>query len=45
MRSILITGGMGYIGNKFIELFSEKYDISVFDTSFFGQNKSDRVKI
>jgi nucleoside-diphosphate-sugar epimerase len=45
MKSILVTGGMGYIGNKFIELFSEKYDILVFDTSFFGQNKSDSIKI
>lgn len=37
MKKLLLTGGYGYIGSKFIEKFSSKYTISVLDTVFFGK--------
>lgn len=45
MKKILLTGGNGYIGTKFVELFSNTYDITVFDTFYFGKHKSNRLKI
>ena len=35
MEKILLTGGFGYIGSKFIEKFHNKYKIICFDTSFY----------
>ena len=40
MKNILITGGLGYIGSKFTEIFHDKYDITVFDTSFYNHSKT-----
>lgn len=38
MINLLLTGGNGYIGSKFIEKFNNKYNITCFDTSYYGAN-------
>ena len=35
MDKLLLTGGLGYIGSKFIEKYSQNYEISILDTEFF----------
>ena len=37
MKKVLLTGGYGYIGSKFIEKFSSKFNISVLDTVYYGK--------
>lgn len=37
MKKLLLTGGYGYIGSKFIEKFSSKFNISVLDTVYYGK--------
>ena len=39
MKKILITGGLGYIGTKFLDSSYENLEILVFDTNYFT-NKS-----
>lgn len=36
MNKILITGGFGYIGSKFLEKFSNDYEIVVIDNLLYG---------
>lgn len=36
MKNILVTGGLGYIGSKFLEKFKNSYILSVLDTSFYS---------
>lgn len=36
MKNILVTGGLGYIGSKFIEIYNNDYLFSVLDTSFYS---------
>ena len=31
MKNILLTGGLGYIGSKFFELYSNVYNITILD--------------
>lgn len=45
MKNILLTGGLGYIGSKFIELYSEKFEITVLDTNYFHGKVSQKVKV
>ncbi len=45
MKTILITGGLGYIGSAFCELFSDKYKIHILDTGFFGNLTSQGIKV
>jgi len=35
MEKLLLTGGLGYIGSKFLEKFSNYYEITILDTNFF----------
>tara|TARA_Y100000592_G_scaffold93004_1_gene155537 strand:+ start:1992 stop:2954 length:963 start_codon:yes stop_codon:yes gene_type:complete len=44
-KKIFIAGGAGYIGTRFCDTFCDKYDITVLDYFWFGDNiKSDKVK-
>jgi nucleoside-diphosphate-sugar epimerase len=36
MKNILVTGGLGYIGSKFLEKYKNSYLLSVLDTSFYS---------
>ena len=36
MKNILLTGGLGYIGSKFFELYSNVYNITIFFKNYFG---------
>jgi len=36
MKNILLTGGLGYIGSKFFELYSNVYNITILDKNYFG---------
>ena len=35
MDKLLLTGGLGYIGSKFFEKYSQNYEITILDTNFF----------
>ena len=35
MEKLLLTGGLGYIGSKFLEKFSNYYEITILDTNYF----------
>ena len=35
MKQILLTGGLGYIGQKFQEKFQNKYVFHLIDTGYF----------
>tara|TARA_B100000242_G_scaffold161254_1_gene115131 strand:+ start:3589 stop:4596 length:1008 start_codon:yes stop_codon:yes gene_type:complete len=37
-KNILLTGGAGYIGSWFVQNYSEKYNIFIVDSLFFGKN-------
>lgn len=37
-KNVLLTGGFGYIGSWFLDNYSEKYNIKVLDTLFFGNH-------
>ena len=39
MNNLLLTGGFGYIGSKFIEKYHKKYNITCFDTSYYDANE------
>ncbi len=40
MKKVLVTGGLGYIGTQFIDLFTDKLDILVYDTNFYSNSSS-----
>lgn len=46
MKNLLLTGGLGYIGSKFVEKYSNSYNIFILDTGFFinEDNDYDRSK-
>tara|TARA_B100000427_G_C15518280_1_gene599168 strand:+ start:2879 stop:3859 length:981 start_codon:yes stop_codon:yes gene_type:complete len=39
MKNLLLTGGLGYIGSKFREMFSDQYNITILDTGFYSSRK------
>ena len=43
MKKILVTGGFGYIGSMFCNLYQDKYDIKVLDKGLFGNYINTRV--
>ncbi len=45
MQNLLITGGLGYIGSKFIESFSENYNIYILDTRLYEKKNTENFKI
>jgi len=40
---VLITGGFGFIGKRFIKKFSDNYEISVFGIDGLNINKNDSI--
>ncbi len=42
-EKILITGGLGYVGSKFTELYNSDYDLTVIDTNFYNSNTQNNV--
>ena len=42
-EKILITGGLGYIGSIFTELYNSDYDLTVIDTNFYNSNIQNNV--
>lgn len=38
MRKVLVTGGCGFIGGRFVEMFKDKYDIVVMDKISYASN-------
>ena len=44
MKRILLTGGLGYIGQKFQEKFQDKYFFSVLDTGYFKTNNLNNIE-
>ena len=45
MKNLLITGGLGYIGSKFIENYSKSYNIYVLDTELYDNKNSEEFKL
>lgn len=46
MKNILVTGGLGYIGSKFLEKFKNNYQFTILDTSYFSNaNEIKDIKI
>lgn len=43
MKKILITGGCGYIGSKFVEMYFDNYEIIILDTQYFDNYTSKNV--
>ena len=43
MKRILLTGGLGYIGQKFQEKFQDKYFFSVLDAGYFKTNNLNNI--
>ena len=37
-KKILITGGLGYIGSKFLQRFNTEYNFKIVDSNFFGNH-------
>lgn len=37
-KKILITGGLGYIGSKFLQRFNAEYNFKIVDSNFFGNH-------
>lgn len=44
MKRILLTGGLGYIGQKFQEKFQDKYFFSVLDAGYFKTNNLNNIE-
>ena len=44
MKQLLLTGGLGYIGQKFQEKFQDKYSINVVDTGYFRIERLENIK-
>ena len=42
MKNLLITGGLGYIGSKFIEKYSKFYNIYILDTGLYGNKNEEK---
>ena len=38
-KKILITGGLGYIGSKFLSIYENQYKLKILDTNYFANNK------
>ena len=45
MDKLLLTGGLGYIGSKFFEKYSQNYEITILDTNFFSNQNFVRNNI
>ncbi len=45
MQNLLITGGLGYIGSKFIEEYSKKYNIFVLDTGLYENKNIEKFNL
>lgn len=45
MKKILLTGGLGFIGNYFFENYSSKYDIKIIDTNYYQVNIDNIKKV
>lgn len=45
MQNLLITGGLGYIGSKFIENFSGSYNIFVLDTYLYDEKNKEKYNL
>ncbi len=45
MQNLLITGGLGYIGSKFIEEYSEKYNLFVLDTGLYENKNKEKFNL
>jgi len=45
VKNLLITGGLGYIGSKFIENYSKNYNIYVLDTQFYSKKNNEIFKL
>ena len=45
MQNLLITGGLGYIGSKFIENFSNLYNIFVLDTCLYEEKNTEKYNL
>ena len=45
MNKILINGGCGYIGSKFVETYLNNYEIKVFDTTYFDSYTNKNVSV
>lgn len=45
MKKILLTGGLGFIGNYFFENYSSKYDIKIIDTNYYQVNVDNIKKV
>ena len=42
-KKVFVTGGAGYVGSRLIEDLKENYDITVFDTLYFGKDHLDHL--
>ena len=38
-KKILITGGLGYIGSKFLSIYKNQYKLKILDTNYFANNE------
>ena len=45
MKNILLTGGLGYIGTYFYDLYKEQINIKTLDTNFFNNNTSNNQNV
>ena len=45
MQNLLITGGLGYIGSKFIENFSGSYNIFVLDSYLYDEKNKEKYNL
>ena len=37
-KKVFVTGGAGYVGSRLIEYLIEDYDVTVYDTLYFGKD-------
>ena len=49
MKKVFVTGGAGYVGSRLIENLIEDYNVTVYDTLYFGKDHlnhlSDKINI
>ena len=38
-KKILMTGGLGYIGSKFLSIYKNQYKLKILDTNYFANNE------